>query len=128
MTITDFQFDHCHLYAPDVQKTAAWYRDILGAKPIKESKTPKMVMLHLDLGGVRLIISGPAQKPGPELGEPHIGLDHFGMRVPNLEEAIKALKSKGVRFLQDLTVTPSGEKISFMEAPDGTRIELTERK
>ncbi len=86
-----------------------------------------MTMIHLDLGGTRLIVSGPAQKPGPELGEPHIGLDHFGMKVANLEAAIKDLKSKGVRFLQDLTVTPSGDKISFMEAPDNTRIELTER-
>ncbi len=86
-----------------------------------------MLMLHLDLGGARLIVSGPADRPGPELGEPHIGVDHFGMKVANLEAAIKDLKSRGVRFLQDLTVTPSGDKIAFMEAPDNTRIELTER-
>lgn len=123
----DYRFDHVHLYAPDLQKTAAWYQEILGAKMIKESKTPKMTMLHLDLNGARLIISGPAQRPGPEPGEPHIGLEHFGVKVPDMEKAIQELKKKGVKFLQELTVTPSGDKIAFMQAPDQTRIELTER-
>lgn len=124
----EYLFDHTHLYAPDPGKTAAWYRDILGAKPIEENKTPKMLMIHLNLGGTRLIISGPAARPGSQIDEPHQGLDHFGMKVPDLEAAIRDLKGKGVKFLQELTVTPSGGKISFMEAPDKTRIELTERK
>ncbi|MBI4332449.1 MAG: VOC family protein [Chloroflexi bacterium] len=123
----DFYFDHVHLYAPDLRKTAAWYQEKLGARLVKETKNPRMAMLHLDLNGARIIIAGPAQRPGPGPGEPYAGLEHFGLRVANMEAAIKELKDKGVRFLQELTVTPSGDKIAFMEAPDQTRIELTER-
>ena len=83
----------------------------------------------MDLNGMHIIIAGPLQAEfaREKTGEPYVGLDHFGFKVDSLEEAIKELKDKGVHFLQDLTLTPAGGKIAFLEAPDNVRIELTER-
>ena len=62
-----------------------------------------------------------------EPGSPHYGLDHFGLRVDSLEEAVADLKARGVEFAVEPRATPAGLKIAFLRGPEGVRIELVER-
>ena len=63
--------------------------------------------------------------PGP--ADPHLGLDHFGFRVENLDEAVAELKSKGAEFAVEPYTLRPGVKIAFVRAPGDVRIELLER-
>ena len=60
-------------------------------------------------------------------GKGNRGLDHLGFKVKNLEETAQELKKKGVKFSVEPFVAPSGNKIAFIEGPEGIRIELVDR-
>jgi len=47
--------------------------------------------------------------------------------VENLDDTIQALQAKGVRITDGPTVTSSGSRFIFIDAPDGYEIELIER-
>ena len=56
------------------------------------------------------------------------GLDHFGLRVDDMDEAVAELKRRGAQFtLEPRTIRP-GVRIAFVQAPDNVRIELLERR
>ncbi len=59
--------------------------------------------------------------------DPHLGLDHFGFRVENLDEAAKELKERGAEFAVEPYQLRPGLKIAFVRAPGDVRIELLER-
>ena len=56
-----------------------------------------------------------------------MGLDHFGLRVNNLDEAAADLKSKGAEFSMEPKDLRPGLRIAFVRAPGDVRIELLER-
>jgi catechol 2,3-dioxygenase-like lactoylglutathione lyase family enzyme len=59
--------------------------------------------------------------------DPHLGLDHFGLRVDNIDAAYTALTQRGTVFtVAPRTIRP-GVRIAFVQAPDNVRIELLER-
>jgi catechol 2,3-dioxygenase-like lactoylglutathione lyase family enzyme len=58
---------------------------------------------------------------------PHLGLDHFGFLVKNLDEAVAELKKKGAKFaVEPYTIRP-GVRIAYVQAPENVRVELVER-
>src|SRR6266540_563180 len=59
--------------------------------------------------------------------EPYVGLDHFGLRVENMDEAVAELKRRGASFKMEPRTIRPGVRIAFVEAPDNVRIELLER-
>ena len=73
----------------DVPKAVAYYRDVLGMRLLFEIP-PKMAFF--DCGGIRLMLSLP------EAAE----YDHPGSviyyTVPDIQEAARALKARGVQF------------------------------
>ena len=59
--------------------------------------------------------------------DPHLGLDHFGFRVDNLDETVAELKGRGaVMAAEPRTIRP-GVRVAFVRAPDDVRIELLQR-
>lgn len=124
-----YEYDHIHLRSPDPSKTAQWYHRMFGAKIVDTPQPSGPNRVDLDLSGVMVLIAG-ALPPGEELqgsGDLHYGLDHFGLRVDNLREAVADLKSKGAEFVVEPRTTPTGVKIAFVRGPEGVRIELVER-
>ena len=88
---------------------------------------PDRVDLNLD--GLMVFIAGP-----PDTGtipdgtpDPHYGLDHFGLRVENLDQTVATMKSKGAEFAVEPVQFRPDVKLAFVWAPDGVRIELLER-
>ena len=124
-----YGYDHIHLRSPDPMGTAQFYRRMFDARIIETPQPSGPPRIDLDVNGLMMFIAGPLPS-GEELrgpGDPHYGLDHFGLRVENLEETAVELKSRGAEFAVEPRTLPSGVKICFVRGPDGVRIELVER-
>ena len=111
---------HIHWSAPDVAAMKAWYVQMLGAKPGMRGTFEAG-----DLPGVNLTFGGAAGATVvPTKGR---ALDHIGFEVRNLEQLVKDLEAKGVKFDRPYTKVPAlGIAIAFLTDPWGTYIELTE--
>jgi catechol 2,3-dioxygenase-like lactoylglutathione lyase family enzyme len=111
---------HIHWAAPDVAAMKAWYVQMFGAKPGMRGTFEAG-----DLPGVNLTFGGAAGATVvPTKGR---ALDHIGFEVRNLEQLVKDLEAKGVKFDRPYTrVAALGIAIAFLTDPWGTYIELTE--
>jgi catechol 2,3-dioxygenase-like lactoylglutathione lyase family enzyme len=103
---------------------------MFGAKIIETPQPDGQMRLDLDINGLAVFIARVGENddiPGAPV-DPHLGLDHFGLRVDDLDEAAAELKQLGAEFsVEPRTIRP-GVKIAFIRAPDNVRIELLERK
>jgi lactoylglutathione lyase len=124
-----YQFYHLHLVSRDPQATARYYHRVFDAKVI-ETVTPEgNPRIDLDLNGLSIYIIQPA--PGEDLpvSPPgrYIGLDHFGLLVKNMDEAVAELKRRGAEFAAEPVTVRPGLRIAFIRGPENVRIEIAER-
>ena len=124
-----YRYDHMHLRTRDVKKTAEYYQRVFGAKILESIQSDGKPRTDLDLDGLTIFIAPVAPEAAIPSAptEPYIGLDHFGLRVDNMETAVAELKRRGATFKMEPRTIRSGVKIAFIEAPDNVRIELLER-
>ncbi len=126
--MTKFTWEHIHLRSPDPETTAEWYKDKLGAEVVKLPQADGSVRIDLNLAGQKVFIAKAVPgKAADAPTSPYIGLDHFGMTVDNIQEAVAALKAKGVTFTMDVTTNRPGVQIAFLVAPENVSIELIQR-
>ena len=123
--MTSYTFEHIHLRSPDPDATADWFGRMFGAEVIRSTVagTPRV---DVRLGGMDIFIA-PAGNAAAAPAHPHRGLDHFGLRVPDLDAAIADLKAKGAIFTMDATNLRPGLRIAFLTGPDDVSIELLQR-
>lgn len=126
--MADYRVDHIHLFSDDPKKTAEFYLKTLGATMTGARELPDgRTMVTLDLKGAAIFISQPKARSTATGAPPAaIGLDHFGIKTDDIEAAVAELKSKGVKFTQEITPVAwkPGAAVSFFLAPDNTLIEL----
>ena len=125
-----YWFDHVHIISPDPEKTAEFYEMAFDAKRVAVTQRPSGgVSVELNIKGARLLIMSARDENQNAEDSPkkRHGLEHFGLRTDNLEAAVADLKAKGVRFVEEIRVAPSGAKIAFLLAPENVLIELLER-
>jgi catechol 2,3-dioxygenase-like lactoylglutathione lyase family enzyme len=123
-----YAYDHIHLRSPNPSKTAQWYHQMFGAR-IRETPQPSGTnRVDLDLNGLTIYVAGalPSGEELQGLRSSHYGLDHFGLRVDNLDEAVAELRSRGAEFSMEPRTTPSGLKIAFVRGPEDVRIEVVQ--
>lgn len=132
--MTTYRCDHVHLKAVDVERTARWYVDKLGARITFEGQFKGSKVFYFEVGGFTFIVfgqlqgeNGPAEPIEPTL-RTRFGVDHFGFAVDNMDEAVNDLRAKGVNFVETPWSPRPGLRICYIEAPDHVRIELSERK
>ncbi len=129
-----YRVDHIHLKAVDVDKTAQWYVDNIGAKITFEGKFRGSKVFYFDVGGFNFIVFGKLegeegeQTPNPPSLRTRFGADHFGFEVADMAETVADLKAKGVTILQEPWSPRPGLTICYIEGPDKATIELSERK
>lgn len=129
-----YRCDHIHLKAVDVEKTARWYVDVLGAKITFEGSFRGSKVYYLDICGFKFIVFGLLENEHGESSpiEPTLrtrfGVDHFGFAVDDMGEAVADLRANGVRILEAPWSPRPGLVICYIEGPDKVRIELSERK
>ena len=123
-----FTWDHVHIRTPDVEATAQWFEKMLGAE-ITRSMQQGAPRIDMKIGGQDVFIApvaaGSAVNPPPVT--PYQGLDHFGLRVKNIDKVVADLKAKGAEFTMELNSPRPGVKICFVRGPEGVSIEVLER-
>jgi catechol 2,3-dioxygenase-like lactoylglutathione lyase family enzyme len=123
----DFHIDHVHLRSPDVAAAAAFYVDKLAAREVRREGTPTSRIV-LDLGGLTVFIEqAPADLPPPARA-PHLGIEHIGLGVADIDATLADLRARGVTVLVETKAMRPGLRIAFIDGPDGVRIELLERR
>ena len=129
-----FKVDHIHLKAVDVEKTAKWYVDKIGAKITFEGKFKGSKVYYFDISGFTFIVFGQLEgeegdnAPNQPSLRTRFGTDHFGFAVENMQETVADLRAKGVTILQEPWSPRPGLTICYIEAPDKATIELSERE
>jgi catechol 2,3-dioxygenase-like lactoylglutathione lyase family enzyme len=100
---------------------------MFGAEIIESVQSDGQPRIDLDINGLTIFIAkGDEDTPAGPV-DPHLGLDHFGLRVDDLDDAAADLKSKGAEFSTEPFQLRPGVKIAFVRAPGDVRIELLER-
>lgn len=119
------RIDHVELAPADMEKTIAFYRDILGFS-MKERQAIDMPPLrgiaYMTLGDTMvefLDIADPEPAPGPWA----IGYKSLAIEVENMDEAVAFLKSKGVEIAWG-PMDIGGPIRAEIRDPDGLTIEL----
>ncbi|MBV8094495.1 MAG: VOC family protein [Acetobacteraceae bacterium] len=100
---------------------------MFGATKLPSTEANGMLRCIVDLQGLKLFIEQvtPETPSAPE--PPYRGLEHLGLAVNNLDQAVSDLESKGAEFLVPPRTARPGIRIAFLRGPDNVRIELVER-
>jgi catechol 2,3-dioxygenase len=119
------ELGHIVLYVRDLERSRRFYGEVLGWKEVTRLGNQGAVFssgrTHHEL---LLLQVGPQATPTPP--PPRVGLYHFGLKVGETDEELRAaldeLVEAGVRVIgtADHTVTHS----LYIEDPDGNEIEL----
>lgn len=118
---------HTRMRVSDIDRTIAFYRDILGLEIVERKTSPR--------GSHLAFLAAPNSEElidlcsFPPSGPVTVQEDlvHLAFEVENLDDAIRALNDKGVTITDGPTRTSSGSRFIFIDAPDGYEVELIER-
>jgi catechol 2,3-dioxygenase-like lactoylglutathione lyase family enzyme len=124
-----YSYDHIHLRSRDPMATAQYYEKMFDAKIVESIQSDGQPRIDLDINGLTVFLARvPADaKIGEAPVDPHLGLDHFGLKVDNLDAAYAELKQRGAEFAAEPRTIRPGVRIAFVRGPDNVRIELLER-
>jgi lactoylglutathione lyase len=118
---------HTRYRVNDLEKTVAFYRDVLGLQETGRHKSPRgseLVFMKAPASEEEIELccypaSGPVQVP-PDL-------THLAFEVDDLAAFAKQLEKKGVKLSDGPTGSPPGSVFAFVDAPEGYEIELIQR-
>jgi catechol 2,3-dioxygenase-like lactoylglutathione lyase family enzyme len=116
-----YRFDHIHLYTADPEATAQWYQRMFGAE-IRRSMADGKPRVDMTVGGAEIFLL-----PVQEVAMGKNSLDHFGFEVADVDAAIADLRAKGCKVTMEPNNPRPGIRISFVESPEGVRIEVLSR-
>ena len=125
------KLDHIGVAVNSIDEALPFFRDALGMKYLKTEEIPsqKVRVAFLDAGGTHVELV-EAASPDAAIAK-HIetrgpGLHHLAWSVKNIEEALKILKAKGVRLIDETPRTGAGGKtIAFIHPKSASGV-LTE--
>ena len=124
-----YRYDHMHVRSRDVKKTAEYYHQMFDAEIVESIQSDGKPRTDLDLNGLTIFIAAVPPDATVPLApaDAYVGLDHFGLRVDDMDDAVAELKRRGADFMMEPRTIRPGVKIAFVRAPDNVRIELLER-
>lgn len=113
---------HVHLFAADLGRTLAFYRDLLGAE----------VVLDLELAGARNVFLRLGQGrihlyDQPPRDDGHGAVHHLGIQTDDLEGLVARLRAGGVSFRKPIADFGLWRYV-MAPGPDGVLLELFEVK
>ena len=130
------KIDHIGIAVQSIDKALSLFRDVLSLElgGTDEVPTQKVKVAFLKVGETRFELLEPTQEDsniGKFLASKGEGIHHIALKVSDIEEALKHIKAKGVRLINEEPVPGAhGTRISFLH-PKGTHgmlLELVEKK
>ena len=123
---------HLGIAVTDVESALAFYRDVLGVGVRGPEEADGARIVHLDFGESEVELLEPLEADSPIgrfLARRGPGIHHVCYRVPDLDAALEACRSKGYQLIDDAPrIGAGGCRIAFVhpKATNGILIELTE--
>ena len=124
-----YTYDHIHVRTKDPEGMASFFETMFGAKVLRLIQSDGVPRVDLDVSGLAIFIASVPPEEHIDLSprDPHLGLDHFGFRVDDIDGAVEDLRSKGAEiYVEPRTIRP-GVRIAFVRGPDDVRIEILQR-
>ncbi len=119
---------HTRYRVNDLEKTVAFYRDVLGLQEVSRHSSPRgsnLVFMKAPESEETIeLCSYPASGPVQVQAD----LTHLAFEVSDLDAFAAELLKKGCPLSDGPHVTSSGSKIAFVDAPEGYEIELIQKK
>jgi len=117
------------LVVSDLQRSVAFYRDVLGAELYREYGGTSAVFTFAG-SWILLVTGGEPTGDKPDVtfappADPKLVDHEFTIRVPDCQAAYDTLRSRGAEFLTP-PVDWGGEIRGFFRDPDGHLIEISE--
>lgn len=117
---------HTRYRVDDLEKTIAFYKNVLGLEEVRRHKSPRgseLVFLKAPESEETIEIccfpkSGPVQVQAD--------LTHLAFQVDSLAEFGKHLERLGLKYSDGPHMKEAGGGIAFIDAPEGYEIELIE--
>ena len=118
---------HTRYRVSDLEKTASFYKDVLGLEEVNRHSSPR--------GSQLIFFKAPGSEELIEIckfdgsGPVNVGTDitHLAFEVDDLEAFARHSAEKGYPLSDGPTPTSSGSVIAFVDAPEGYEIELIQR-
>lgn len=118
------------LVVRDIERSTAWYRDVLGARIVREYGGTSVVCEFLGAWLLLVTGGGPTpDKPGVTFAPPaslRTVSAQLVVRVPDCQGAYEVLTARGAEFLTTPVRWPHGEIRAFFRDPDGHLFELSQ--
>ena len=113
--------EHIHLALPaaEIPKAQAWYAKTFGGQTATRNNAPVV-----NLPGVQIRFNAAETKQAPTRGRV---LDHFGFDVNDHAAVVKRLEAEGIKLDQPVGKGATGNTITYITDPWGTRIEIVQR-
>ena len=122
-----YRYDHIHIRSREPMATARYFNNMFGAEILESVQTDGQSRVDIEINGLIVFLAQADTSTPDGPTDPYVGLDHFGLRVDNLDTAAADLKSKGAEFSMEPKDLRPGLRIAFVRAPGDVRIELLER-
>ncbi|MDB4665162.1 VOC family protein [Verrucomicrobia bacterium] len=122
------RLDHTRYRVSDLEKSVAFYKNVLGLEEVRRHKSPR--------GSELVFFKAPESNelielcyyPSSGKVEVQEDLTHLGFIVDSLEAFGKHLESLGLEYSDGPTMKPDGSGgFAFVDAPEGYEIELIQR-
>jgi catechol 2,3-dioxygenase-like lactoylglutathione lyase family enzyme len=113
--------EHVHFFLPEaeISKAQAWYAKTFGGKAGTRANAPVV-----DIPGVQLRFAKADTKQVPTRGRV---LDHIGFDVKDHQAFVKKIEAEGIKLDEPPRKGPTGNTVTYITDPWGTRIEIIER-
>jgi catechol 2,3-dioxygenase-like lactoylglutathione lyase family enzyme len=113
--------EHIHFALPaaEIPKAVAWYAKTFGGQTATRNNAPVV-----NLPGVQLRFNAADTKQAPTRGRV---LDHVGFDVNDHAAVVKRLEGEGIKLDQPVGKGATGNTITYITDPWGTRIEIVQR-
>lgn len=115
--------EHVAIASPDPASLAQWYVEHLNF--VINYQSPRTVFVKAPDGSMIEITTSEGERIEQSLKQP--GLRHLALTVDDFEATYNALKSKGVRFLDEPS-DKKGVKTVFFTDPEGNVLHLIQRE
>ena len=118
---------HTRYRVTDLEKTASFYKDVLGLEETRRHQSPR--------GSELVFFKAPGSEEEIEIckydasGPVNVGTDitHLAFEVEDMDAFAKHAAAKGYPLSDGPTPTSTGSVIAFVDAPEGYEIELIQR-
>lgn len=120
------QLEHVNLTVADLDRSIAFYSTLLDAD-VRWSRRGEKESDAAHVGDDRFYIAlfqAAAPERAPDPAYDHVGFNHFGMVVDDLEEMRNRLAALGIDPSSEADYEP-GRRLYFFD-PDGIEVELVE--